>query len=140
MTTVDTLKLKISEVEKYYQIVKKYQDISIKDMETDDTVKGAVERYLYLLCQSSIDLGEALISYYKYRIPTTYADIFDILYENNFISKQLALSLARMSGFRNILTHSYGKVNFDIVYQVLTKDINIILEFVHVLKEKMKVV
>lgn len=138
MTTIDTLKLKISEVEKYYQIVKKYQNLSRQDIETDDTIKGAVERYLYLLCQSSIDLGEALISYYKYRLPTTYADIFDILYENNFISKQLALSLAKMSGFRNILAHSYGKVNFDIVYQVLKKDINVILEFVHLLKEKIK--
>lgn len=137
MTTVEVLKNKVSEVEKYLEMIKRFQTNSKEKILQDVTIKGAVERYLYLLCQSAIDLGEAIISYSDLRTPSTYAEIFEILKEENFISPKLGLEMEKMAGFRNVLTHAYGKIDFDIVYQVLTQDINKIEIFVQEIKTKL---
>ncbi len=138
MTAVEVLKNKIHEVEKYLEIVKKYQQYSNEEILQDVTIHGAVERYLYLLCQSAIDFAEAAVSHLNLRPPATYAEIFEILRENELISSKISLEMEKMTGFRNILAHAYGKVEFDIVYKVLTKDINNIETFLSVMKEKLK--
>lgn len=137
MTSIETLQVKISEVEKYFTIIKKYSTYSQKQLEDDLTLRGAVERYLYLLCQSAIDLGESIISFYSFRLPSTYSEIFEILHEQNIISLHLSQILAKMTGFRNILSHSYGKIDFMIVYQVLIKDSSTIFSFAKLIKNKL---
>jgi len=123
MTNIETLKRKLNEVLKFISIVEGYQRYDMGQLSTDVTLRGAVERYLYLLTQSTIDLGEMIVSFFKYRKPSTYADIFEILFENKLISKELLVVLKKMTGFRNILTHAYGEVNIELVYQVLQKDV-----------------
>lgn len=130
MTTHDALKRKIREVRQHIKIVEKYQKYSQKEMEMDETLRGAVQHYLYIACQSVIDLGEMYIEYGKFRVPSTYSDIFDILLEQEVIKQDIASSMRNMAGFRNILAHQYGKVEFDIVYLVLTKHMNSIRQFV----------
>jgi len=137
MTSVDVLKSKISEIEKYLQIVRKYQTFSKEKIFQDTTLLGAVERYLYLLCQGAIDFGEAVISYQGLRAPSTYAEIFEILKEKKLISSETALEMEKMAGFRNILAHAYGKVDFNIVYEVLTKDIAKIETFLKKIRNKL---
>jgi len=44
-----------------------------------------------------------------------------------------------MTGFRNVLAHAYGEVDFEKLYTVLTKDINDIDEFVKKIKEKITI-
>lgn len=138
MTTIDVLKNKISESDKYLETVKKYQTYSKEKILQDITLRGAVERYLYLLCQSAIDLGEAIISYHNLRSPSTYAEIFEILNEKELISGEVALEMEKMAGFRNILSHAYGKTDFSIVYEVLQNDIEKIEEFLKELNNKLK--
>ena len=137
MTTIDVLKNKISETDKYLETVKKYQIYSKEKILQDVTLRGAVERYLYLLCQSAIDLGEAIISYHNLRSPSTYAEIFEILNEKELISGEVALEMEKMAGFRNILAHAYGKTDFAIVYQVLTQDIKKIAIYINRLRKKL---
>jgi hypothetical protein len=47
MTNVDVLKNKVSEIQKYLNLLKNYQYIKKDDLLKDVTLKGAVERYLY---------------------------------------------------------------------------------------------
>ena len=58
---------------------KSYQNKNKDDLIKDKTLRGAVERYLYLLCQSTIDFSEALINHLNFRQPSTYGEIFEIL-------------------------------------------------------------
>lgn len=136
MTNVEVLKNKLSEIQKYLNIVKSYQDKSKDDLVKDQTVKGAVERYLYLLCQATIDFSEALISNLNLRRPSTYAEIFEILQEEKIISQEITFKMKKMTGFRNILTHAYGEINLDIVLEVLQKNVNDFLLFIDEVKEK----
>ncbi|MEK7521954.1 MAG: HepT-like ribonuclease domain-containing protein, partial [Patescibacteria group bacterium] len=91
MTNIRVLIKKISEIEKYLQIVKKYRKYSQKEIEDSLDLKGAVERYLYLLCQAVLDFSDAIVSYSSFRTPSTYGETFEILEENeyNILTKKL---------------------------------------------------
>lgn len=136
MTNIEILKNKLSEIQKYLAIVKSYQKKTKEDLLKDQTLRGAVERYLYLLCQTTIDFAEALISNLNLRRPTTYDEIFEILNEEKIISQEVAFKMRKMTGFRNILTHTYGEVNMDIVLEVLQKDTDDFVIFIEEVKDK----
>ncbi|MBI5122315.1 DUF86 domain-containing protein [Candidatus Roizmanbacteria bacterium] len=139
MTNIEVLKNKLSEIQKYLNIIKDYQNKNKEDLIEDQTLRGAVERYLYLLCQSAIDFSEALISHLNFRYPSTYGEIFEILQEQKIISQEIALKMKKMTGFRNILTHAYGEVNLDIVLTVLQKDSKDFTLFIKEIEGKIKI-
>ncbi|MDH7476333.1 MAG: DUF86 domain-containing protein [Microgenomates group bacterium] len=138
MTNVRVLIKKISEVEKYFQMVKKYRKYKPEEIIKNDERYGALQRYLYLLCQSTIDLAEAVISYYSFRVPGNYGEIFQIFQENNLIDRNLSEKMIKMTGFRNLLAHVYGEIDFEKLYQVLVKDIDDINKFLDIIKNKIK--
>lgn len=111
MTNIGTLENKISSVRRYLTILKRYSDLDLKTLQKNYDKKGASERYLYLLCQSTIDLAEMIISYKKLRKPMSLSENFEILRENCYISDELCSSLISMSGFRNALAHGYEKID-----------------------------
>ena len=63
MTNVDILKRKLSQIQKYFAILKPLRKYEKEKIQNDEIIYGAVERYLYLLCQATIDFAEAVISY-----------------------------------------------------------------------------
>ncbi|MFH1900392.1 MAG: DUF86 domain-containing protein [Patescibacteria group bacterium] len=132
MTNLNVIENKISSVRKYLDILEKYKKYSREEIEDSVDIKGAVERYLYLAIQATIDLGEALISYKKLRKPSTMGEIFYILNEKEIISKDLTEKMIKMTGFRNIIAHDYGKIDYDILYNILTKNLSDIEEFLNI--------
>jgi uncharacterized protein YutE (UPF0331/DUF86 family) len=112
-----------------------YRKHSQKDLEGDATLKGALERYLYLLCQSAIDLGEAVIALKDFYRPGSYAEIFETLKEKGVISLELAQKMIRMTGFRNSIIHDYQKFDFAIAYEVLMSGIDDIKKFESIIKK-----
>lgn len=137
MTENQLITDKLSQVKKYFNLVKKYRRYSKADLQTDHTLKGAVERYLYLLCQSAIDFAETVISQKQLRKPATYGEVFEILAEAEIISTQISHKMIKMAGFRNVLTHAYGAVDFDIVFSVLQKDSDDISEFIDEIEQSL---
>lgn len=121
MSSIKVIENKISSVKKYLKILERYKGYKKEDIESDIDIKGAVERYLYLVVQSTIDLSESIIAYKNFRKPTTMSEAFDILNEEGIISIELTNELIKMVGFRNIITHDYEKLDYEIVYNVLQK-------------------
>ena len=124
---------KISHIRKYLRILDGYQKYSRKEIEGNIDLKGAVERYLYLAAQATIDLSEAAVAYKNFRKPTTMSESFYILNEEKIISNELTEKLVKMTGFRNAVAHDYEKLNYEIVYDVLqnkTKDIENFIEII----------
>jgi len=139
MTNFSVIENRISLIKKYLKILKRYQKFSREQIEKDVDIRGMVERYLYLGIQASIDLGGAIISLKNFRKPTTLSENFYILEEEKIISKKLAEEMANLVGLRNILSHQYGKINYDIVYDVLQNKLGIMEEFINRIKRKLKI-
>ena len=110
MTNLAVIENKISAVKKYLKILARYQKYTRRELEMDIDIKGAVERYLYLMAQATIDLAEAVIAYKKFRKPQTLSEAFTILNEEKIIPKTLAEKMVGMVGFRNVIAHDYDKV------------------------------
>lgn len=131
MTHLNVIENKISSIKKYLKILQQFNRYSKETIKNDLIIRGSLERYLYLAIQSTIDLAEAIISYKRYRKPSTFSEAFDILCEERIITKALATKLIQMTGFRNIMAHDYEQIDYDIVYSILHKNITDIKKFLN---------
>lgn len=136
MTNFTVIENRISSVKKYLRTLEDYKKYSRKEIEDSTVVRGAVERYLYLAAQATIDLAEAFISFKGLRKPSTMTENFYILNEEKIIPQDLTRKLVGMVGFRNILAHDYGEVNYDIVYDILQNKLINIKEFLKIIAEQ----
>lgn len=124
---------KISAVKKYLNTLQRYKKYSAKEIKEDVDICGAVEHYLYLAVQATIDLADAYIALKEYRKPTTMSENFDILQEEGVIDLKLTEQLVKMTGFRNIIAHNYEKIDYNVVHDILhnrTKDIRKFLRII----------
>ncbi len=134
MTSLGVLENKVSQVRKYLGVLRGYQGFSQEEIEMDVDRRGAVERYLYLAIQATIDLAEALISYKSLRKPATLADSFRILQEDGLLAEPLMRELIKMAGFRNIIAHDYAQINYGVLCQVLKERLVDIEAFLQIVK------
>ena len=137
MSNLNVIETKISHIQKYLNLLERYKKYSKEQIEQNPDLKGALERYLYLAVQATLDLGEAIISLNDFRRPGTYTEVFYILDEKEFISKDLSEKLVNMTKFRNIIAHDYEKVDFGILYDALQNRLTDIETFIDAVKEKL---
>jgi len=130
MTNQQVLENKISAARKYLDILTHFDRHSPEQIRTDIFLRGALERYLYLAVQSTIDLSEGYIALRRLRKPSTYRECFDILHENAVIKDPMRQELALMVGFRNIIVHDYETVDFAVLIDILQKKTTLIRQFV----------
>jgi uncharacterized protein YutE (UPF0331/DUF86 family) len=139
MSNIDVIESKISFILQQLAILEKYKKYSTKEIERDDTLRGAVERYLYLATQASIDLAEAIVAMKDFRRPTSYSESFDILCDEGLISSEMLERLVKMTGFRNVIAHGYGKIDFKTTYDVLQNRLKDIEDFIKIVKSKLNI-
>ncbi|HLQ71904.1 MAG TPA: DUF86 domain-containing protein [Bacillota bacterium] len=80
-------------------------------------------------CEASIDLAMYLVAQQKLGVPQSSREGFDLLFEGDFIDKELSERMKAMVGFRNIAVHDYKHVNLDIVQQIIEKHLDDFLLF-----------
>jgi uncharacterized protein YutE (UPF0331/DUF86 family) len=136
MTDKATLENQISRVEKYLSIVRRYEKYPQEEIKNNIDLRGAVERYLYLLTQATIDLAESVVAYKDLRKPASLSETFHILQEADFITTELMNKLVAMTGFRNVIAHDYGEIDYSIVYDVIHKGVKDIDKFLKIIKRK----
>lgn len=139
MSNIDIINNKISSIKKYIALLATFKSYSEDKIRNDAIISGAIERYAYLAVQAAIDLAEAIISYKSFRKPTTMAESFVILKENDFIAHDLCDNMIKMVGFRNILAHDYEDLDFKILYSVLQEKVSDIEKFIDDVKNKLKI-
>jgi len=139
MTNFSIIENKITAIKKYINIAKEYKKYSKDEIVKNPDPKGAVERYLYLISQASIDLAEAVVSFKNFRKPTTFKEGFEILGEEKIITPKLVEKMAKMAGFRNFIAHDYERMNYNIVYDVLQNKLSDIDGFIKEIKKSLNI-
>lgn len=54
------------------------------------------------------------------KVPEEYAECFKILADGGMISSELSLQLQKTARFRNVLVHMYWKVDYGVVFDILS--------------------
>jgi len=114
---------KLSEIDQYIKQLEEFANISLEKYSNDWKTQRIVERTLQILIETCTDIANHIISDKEYRVPKSYAETFEVLYENNIISKELFNIMSKMARFRNIVVHHYDTIDAAIVISILRKNL-----------------
>lgn len=95
-----------------------------KYMSSGPSPRLSIERTLQMMIETCADIAGHLISDRKYRVPSSYAETFEVLCENGLISQLLFETMKKMAKFRNVVVHHYDAVDADIVVGILKKNLD----------------
>ena len=86
--------------------------------------KDSAERNLQKTIEALIDIGKMLVSEKQLREPANNREVFLILEENNLFPPEFMALIDRMIGMRNIIVHSYDRIDDAVVYEVLKTNLD----------------
>ena len=114
---------KINEVYKYLEQLGSIVPSSFEEYKSGIEKKAACERYVEKVVEAVTDLAFLVIKNKKFRIPEDDIDSFNILLENKIIDNDLAAKLKNAKGMRNIISHQYGKIDDEIVFDAIKEEL-----------------
>jgi uncharacterized protein YutE (UPF0331/DUF86 family) len=100
---------------------------------SDFTRQDAAILNIQRACEAALDLGQHLVRRDRLGVPQSARDVFTLLARGGLISGDLADSLRRMVGFRNIAVHDYQTLALPITIEVITHHLDDFLRFTQVL-------
>ena len=127
---------KVAEIYKYLEELSGIAPSKFEEYKSSIEKKAACERYVEKIIEAVTDLAFLAIKNKKLRIPEDDIDAFNILFENNIINSYLTARLKNAKGMRNIISHQYGKVDDEIVFESITENMDKdVKEFIEKIKE-----
>ncbi|MDR3585384.1 MAG: DUF86 domain-containing protein [Desulfosporosinus sp.] len=119
-----------TKVERQLELIKEYLDFLQEIQTLPKEVFAAsrrdfhsAERCLQLAIECLINIGNHIISDQGLRAPKDYADIFNVLSENNIVLMEDVLTLKQMVQFRNRLVHVYWDIEPKILWQIIQEEL-----------------
>lgn len=122
------MELYIKKIELIEESLKRLREINseisnLKQYKSSWRAKDIVERNLHKIIEAIIDIAKILISRKKLKEPSTNREVFEILHENNLFPSDFLKIIDKMIGLRNIIVHSYDKIDDNIIYGILKKNL-----------------
>jgi uncharacterized protein YutE (UPF0331/DUF86 family) len=99
------------------------------EFENNYTKQDAVILNIQRAIQQAIDLGAYIVKKYKFGLPKSSREIFEILEKEKIIDKNLSEKLQKMVGFRNLAIHEYTNLNIEIVKYIIEERIFDLIDF-----------
>ena len=100
----------------YHRDLDPVQEMKLDQFSADIRTQRFVERTLHIAIECCLDICHHIISDQKWREPSSYADAFSVLAENDVLSVDSLAQYRLMAQFRNKLVHNYEKVESSQVY------------------------
>lgn len=117
MTDPDLIKKKLAQIETYLRELTTLA--SIDALGSDLREERFIEHTLQLAIQAALDVASHIVSDERLGEPRTNRELFDLLARAGWLDGELAETLRRMVGFRNVLVHGYDAVNLEIVRDIV---------------------
>jgi len=111
----DVIINKIATIERCIQRINIVYSEVANNLATDYTRQDSIILNLQRACEASIDLANYINKLKKLGIPQSSRDAFELLLKAGLLPENVATSLKKMVGLRNIAVHDYQELNIDIV-------------------------
>jgi uncharacterized protein YutE (UPF0331/DUF86 family) len=125
---------KIRKMEQYLRELNTVRAQSLEEFTQNTMVKRFVERNIELAIEQMIDICKHLVAGLNLAEPETYAECFDILYENKAIPAKSLPTFKAMARFRNRLIHVYDDIDDAITFEVYRKHLQDFKVFAQVIR------
>jgi uncharacterized protein YutE (UPF0331/DUF86 family) len=86
----------------------------------DRTAREVVVLNLFVAIQAAIDLAARWLADEGWDVPQRYGDLFAALADHQVLSKELVRRLAEAVGFRNLVAHQYGVIDWARLHAMAT--------------------
>ena len=96
---------KLERVNNYLKLIRLKKDPGFDSFVKDADLQSIILFNLIQAIQACIDIGAHIISDSEWETPGTLADIFEVLFQHNVISRKLTEKMIQMAGFRNRIVH-----------------------------------
>ncbi|MCL1990764.1 MAG: DUF86 domain-containing protein [Defluviitaleaceae bacterium] len=96
---------------------------------TDFDKQDVIVLNLQRACQSAISLGMHVCKRKKMGLPQDSGDVFELLFQGNVISLELATRMKKMVGFRNTVVHDYQGLNLNILRSIVENHLSELTEY-----------
>lgn len=95
----------------------------------DRTSREVVVLNLFVALQDCTSLAVHWLADQGLDVPQTYGEVFRWLGEQNVVPADLADRLAAASGFRNLIAHQYGVLDWTRVHAIASERLDDLLDF-----------
>ncbi len=112
MDTTDTIAVRLKKLEEFIFHLKKYQQMTQEELETNAEKRSASERFLQLAIEASADIAEMICTRERYEAVYDAAEVIRTLGKNGVLESEFAEKFAPIVGFRNLLVHDYMKIDY----------------------------
>ena len=96
---------------------------------TDYSRQDAAILNIQRACEAALDVGQHIIRTEHLGIPQSSRDVFTLLAQANWIDSELAETMKRMVGFRNIAVHDYQALLLPIVENIIKNHLDDFINF-----------
>lgn len=115
---------KIDEINEYLRELVEIVPTNFEEYRSSNLTKAACERYVEKIIEAVTDLAFLVIKIKRFEIPEDDIDAFNILLENKLIDNGLAKKLKDAKRMKNIISHQYGKIDDEIVFEAITQELD----------------
>ncbi|WP_251328491.1 type VII toxin-antitoxin system HepT family RNase toxin [Haloplanus pelagicus] len=118
--------VKLEQIEQYHGELKaKQETLSRGEFLSSTTEQRAVERMFENAIQACADLAQHIATREFGFDGTTSKDAIRVLSRERIIDEETAKTLVAAIGFRNVLAHEYGHVDYEEVYETLQTSLSV---------------
>ena len=119
----DIVKAKLESLARCIRRIEAKMPASVAELEEDLDVQDIITLNLERAVQLCVDAGSHILLDRDSPSPDSMAGVFIRLGKEEIIGQPLAGRLAKAVGFRNIAVHEYEQINWNIVYSIITKNL-----------------
>lgn len=131
MGKISTLLWKIQLLKKQILKLEKFKKFSRQEILEDEIKLSALERDLYVLADLVIQICENINSVKKHWYWLWYRESIEITLKYIDFEKEDFNDFLNLSWFRNILSHEYAKIDYNILFETLENKIYQIENFIN---------
>jgi uncharacterized protein YutE (UPF0331/DUF86 family) len=96
---------------------------------SDRTIREVVILNLFVALQECVSLAAHWLADEGATVPSSYAELFRRLGEQEVVSSELATRLAAASGLRNLVAHQYGVLDWRRIHALASEGLADLLDF-----------
>ncbi|CEP68486.1 Protein of unknown function DUF86 [Moorella glycerini] len=137
MVDIEVIRHRLALLSEYIADLEVEKDVSLKEFLADKRLRRYVERTLHLAVESCIDIASHIISDEGLREPRDNKDIFAVLGEAGYLPEELTKKLMKMAQFRNIIVHDYARLDAEVIWGILKRDLGDLNHFMLTIKEQL---
>ncbi|KXG78359.1 hypothetical protein AN618_04250 [Fervidicola ferrireducens] len=129
---------KVSDIKESLETLKEYAKRQDEVFLNNKEAIGAARYSFIVMIEAATNIANHICARLLNKVPSTYSEAFLLLGESGLIERELAINLAQMAKFRNLLVHGYGKIDDKRMLKIMREDLVDVENFLRSLGELIK--